>query len=70
MSNLTILLLILLTEIVNKHNYAFMQRKHAPPQGMIFLPLSSVHVAIITGGDGLGGLSLPGIRNAVLCPRR
>lgn len=28
MSDLTVLLLILLTEIVNKHNYAFMQRKH------------------------------------------
>lgn len=27
MSDLTLLLLILLTEMVNKHNYAFMQRK-------------------------------------------
>lgn len=30
MPNLTVLLLILLTEIVNKHNYVFMQRKHEP----------------------------------------
>lgn len=28
MSDLTVLLLILLTEIVNKQNYAFMQRKN------------------------------------------
>lgn len=27
MSDLTVLLLILLTEMINKHNYAFMQRK-------------------------------------------
>lgn len=39
-------------------------------QGMIFLCLSSVYVAIIMGGGGLEGPPFLGMRNAVLCPRK
>lgn len=57
--------------MVNKHNYAFIQRKdelHYIRDD--FSPASLLHVSIILRGGGLGGLCFLGIRNAALCPRR